>query len=767
QIHELGRDSYGIFGHLTSLKPIRRENAPDPWEAEALRSFEQGTDEVSSLEHINGEPYMRYMRPIMTEASCLKCHAAQGYKVGDIRGGLSVAVPMKELLATMKLHNLYDSLGHGFLWAIGLALIGWGSSRLIGKTNSLKENETRYRMLFNSGNDALFVHGVTETGMPGRFIEVNEIACQRLGYSKSELLQMSPADINSPKSFENISEIACRLMQEKSVLFETEHITKDGLTIPVEINAHIFDLNGKSAVLSVARDISQRRHAEAKLQLERNKLKGILDSMPDGVYIASQQYDIEYINPALERDFGPIEGRKCYKYFHDRTEVCPWCKNEEVFAGGSVRWEFTAAKTGKIYDLFDTPIRNEDGSVSKLEFFHDVTARNKAEEEKQMLHSQLLQAQKLESIGRLAGGVAHDFNNLLTVILGYSEMLQGMLQMEDPVREKICFIHEAGDRAAALTHQLLAFSRKQPLELKSVRLNGIIENLARMLTRLIGEDIVLEMKLKSVQYVMADRGQIEQTFMNLAVNARDAMPSGGRLIIETEDTELDAAYMLTDKEIPPGHYVMLSVTDTGEGISRELRDRIFEPFFTTKELGKGTGLGLATVYGIVKQHDGHIRLYSEPGRGTTFKIYFPVATETAEATVTHRPKSFRKGSETILVVDDDLMILGLIKDTLQPLGYRVLQASSGEEAIEISKNTEDPINLLLADVVMPRMNGVALADRLMTVCPDLRVILMSGYPDISEKVQDLLRAGFFFLQKPLTPSSLLQKMKEVIGEEGF
>ncbi len=388
--------------------------------------------------------------------------------------------------------------------------------------------------------------------------------------------------------------------------------------------------------------------------------------------------------------------------------------------------------------------------------------------EHRQLEMQLRQSQKMEAVGQLAGGIAHDFNNLLTAILGYADLLATDAGKESPLSESIGEIRKAGERAASLTRQLLAFSRRQVLEPKVLDLNELVENLQRMLRRLIGEDIELVTALDpDVGRVRADAGQTEQVVMNLAINARDAMPKGGTLTIETKDVQLDEAYAREHLVVgPAGSYVMLAVSDTGVGMSAETKSHIFEPFFTTKGKGKGTGLGLATVYGIVKQSGGYIWVYSEPGRGTTFKIYLPRVEGAARAAGTRRPsKRPTAGSETVLLVEDEQSVRSLARRILQSNGYTVIEASGPEQALEATRHHEGPIHLLLTDVVMPEMSGPELASRLAKRQPDLKVLFMSGYTDDAIVRQGLVAEGGHFLQKPFAPEGLALKVREVLDRK--
>jgi PAS domain S-box-containing protein len=400
-----------------------------------------------------------------------------------------------------------------------------------------------------------------------------------------------------------------------------------------------------------------------------------------------------------------------------------------------------------------------DEGVFAIAFVSDISQRKRLEE-------QLLHAQKMEAVGRLAGGVAHDFNNMLTVISGYNRMILDELSTLDPLRGYAEEILKAADRAGALTNQLLAFSRRQIMQPRVINVNAVIIQTQKMLQRLIGEDIELVLDLGvNVGNIKADPGHVEQAIVNLAVNARDAMPMGGHLRIETCDVVLDENYARTHMGVKPGDFTMIAVSDDGHGMDAEVRRHIFEPFFTTKEKGKGTGLGLATVYGIVKQTGGDIWVYSEPGQGTTFKLYFPRVSEPLSDSAATDPSATRRsGGETILVVEDEQAVRDLTVRILQQLGYRILTASSGAEALEISQTHPGHIDLLLTDVVMPNMSGRQLADHLQEGRPKTKVLFLSGYTENTVVHHGVLDAGVDFLPKPFSRENLSRKLREVLAK---
>jgi signal transduction histidine kinase len=522
-------------------------------------------------------------------------------------------------------------------------------------------------------------------------------------------------------------------------------------------------------------EVTIRRRAETRLDEQRSFLEKILESMTNPFYVIdAESYEVIMANKAARALSGAetMHGLTCHRLTHHEMHPCasadhPCPLAEIKRTGRPVVLEHRHCdqdEQQQFVEVHAFPIFAQDGRVVQVvEYTVDITERKKSDAEKEALRSQLIASQKMEAVGILAGGVAHDFNNILTTILGYSQIMALKLEDTHPMREMVNDIYDAAEKAAVLTRQLLAFSRRQVMEMRAIDLNTTITNISKMLGRLIGENIRLRLaRSEPLGTVMADEGQIEQVIMNLAINARDAMPDGGTLTIETGRIELDERYAAGRPGVQPGTYAMITVTDTGAGMTPEVREHIFEPFFTTKQSGEGTGLGLSTAYGIVRQHNGHIYVYSEPGRGTTFKIYLPLAGVEAEERNVQVNRSMPPGTETILIVDDDASIRRLLNDTLEPLGYDLLEAGSGEDALALIERTGKQIHLVLTDLIMPGMNGQDLLDAVRAKRPETKTIVMSGYADKIAVEDGILRAGAIFINKPLLPIALANKVREVL-----
>jgi two-component system cell cycle sensor histidine kinase/response regulator CckA len=476
------------------------------------------------------------------------------------------------------------------------------------------------------------------------------------------------------------------------------------------------------------REIKERKQAEDVLQLERNNLRNIFESIEDGIYIVNQRYDIQYVNLVLEKDFGPYEGVKCYRYFHDLDEVCPWCKIQDVLAGKTVRWEWYSSKNERTYDLIDTPMKLSDGSIGKLEIFHDITERKKME-------AQLQQAQKMESIGALAGGIAHDFNNILSAIIGFSELAIDEAPKETQLSDNIQQVLKAGDRARNLVQQILAFSRKSTQEEKPIDIIPIVKEVLELLQASLPANVEIRETCESdLGVIMADPTQIHQVLMNLCTNAAHAMrENGGVLDIKLARVEVDSGFATIHSAVKPGHHLKISISDTGHGMSPKILEKIFEPYFTTKQRGEGTGLGMAVVQGIVESHGGGIIAKSELGKGTVFDILIPILNTTIEEEF-EESEPLPTGTEHILFVDDEQFLTEIAEQMLMRLGYTVTTRTSSVEALELFKSSPIRFDMVITDMDMPNMSGDSLAQTLIKIRPDIPIILCTGYSDrIDEK----------------------------------
>jgi PAS domain S-box-containing protein len=637
---------------------------------------------------------------------------------------------------------------------------------------ALRQSEERYRTILEDIEEGYF-----EVDLSGRFTFANESMCRIHGYPREEFLGIDYHRLtdheNAKKAFEAFNRVY--RTGEPGRLFNYEIIRKDGTKRQVEVFPSLRkDSSGRPiGFRGITRDVTERKHTEELLQKEKEISLSILENAPYGVALIDKRGQYIYINP----EFTNITGyalqdiptgtdwfRKAFPDPKDRERMIQFWK-EDRSKGKMTNREFGIhCKDAKIREIEIRSTFLKDGRAVIV--LRDVTEQKLAEERMESLQEQLRQSQKMEAIGRLAGGIAHDFNNLLTIIKGYSQLSLIELKEDTVLKRNIAHIHTATDRAADLVRQLLAFSRRQILEMKVWDLNIILINLHNMLRRLIGEDIELVTLLaEDLGRVKTDLGWIEQAIMNLVVNARDAMPSGGKLTIETGNADLDEAHVDGRVGVKPGRYVMLSVTDTGVGMTPEVRERLFEPFFSTKEKDKGTGLGLSTVYGIVKQSGGDIWVYSEPGKGSTFKIYVPRVDEPLEE---RREKvlgdELLRGSETILLVEDEEEVRKLAVRVLERQGYRVLAARDGDEALLICEQHKDPIHLMLTDVVMPVMNGHEVAKRLESLHPETKVLYMSGYTDNAIVLHGVLVEGVRYIQKPFTVDALTKKVREVLDQ---
>lgn len=680
---------------------------------------------------------------------------------------------------------------------------------------ALRQSEERYRDLVENARDIIYTHD-----LQGNYTSTNKASEEITGYTQAESLKLNLAQTVAPEYLKRTrGMLRGKLEGQPETVYDLELIAKDGHRVAVEVNTRlVFEGDVPVGVQGIARDVTERKRAEA-MRIRRGAqvaLRGDINSALAETNTPLRQIlehcteaMVQHLDAPLARIwilnrneemlelqasagmYTQLEGSLAHtevgalnvsriaetRQPHITNDIQSdpkvgdkkWARREEMiaFAGYPLIVEDRVIGVMAMFSRERLDDDTLDALASVADIISQGIERKRAEEALLASEDQLRQSQKLEAVGQLAGGVAHDFNNLLTVINGYSDLLLRRMSRGDETRLKVEEIKKAGERAASLTRQLLAFSRKQVLQPKVLRLNAVVTDVEKMLRRLIGEDIDLITVLDpSLGQIKADPGQIEQVIVNLAVNARDAMPHGGRLTIETHNVQVDNEFARTHATIRPGDYVLLEVSDTGIGMDAETQARIFEPFFTTKEQGKGTGLGCATVYGIVKQSDGHIWVNSEPGKGTTFKVYLPAVLDEAENSKESRPSGeLPHGREKVLLTEDEEPVRRLTKTILELNGYQVFEAADGDEALVLHERQRGEFDLVITDVVMPNMSGPKLVESLEAISPGLKVLYLSGYTDDAIVRHGLLDQKVDFLQKPFTPDALLRKVRKVLDQK--
>jgi PAS domain S-box-containing protein len=646
---------------------------------------------------------------------------------------------------------------------VGASTIGRDISVRKAAEKHLVQMEARYRGLLEAAPDAMVVvnHG-------GEIVLLNVQAEKQFGYRRDELVGQKVKNI-IPRGFaerllmHGTGTPGDPVVPQMGTGIELHGRRKDGSEFPIEIMLSPLDTVDGILITAAIRNIAERKLRENDL----SRLAAVVESSQDAIVSLTSLGIIRTWNRGAERIFGysaeEATGRSIlFLSPPDRSAEGSTLLERVARADRIEHFETIRVKkdgTQIHVALTFSPIKDSDGRVVGVSSVaRDVT-------ESKHMEAMLRQSQKMEAVGQLAGGVAHDFNNLLGVILGYTGLMLDRLGLDDPQRKSIEEIQKAGDRAALLTRQLLAFSRKQVLQPKVIDLNAVVAGAEKLLQRLIGENIELRAVLNpELCRVKADPGQIEQIIMNLAVNARDAMPSGGKLTIETSNMEFDEAYTAQHPSTRTGPHVMLAVTDTGCGMDAETKAHMFEPFFTTKEFGKGTGLGLSTVYGIVKQSGGSVWVYTEPGLGTSFKIYLACVDAVPEIEPPNdKVMNVVAGSQTILIVEDDPALLQVTHRSLEEVGYAILEARSSKEAIDISESHTGPIHLMVTDVVLPGMSGVKLAAYLSAQRPEMKVLYVSGYTNDTVFHHGVLEPGLAFLQKPFSARTLARRVGEVLA----
>ena len=629
---------------------------------------------------------------------------------------------------------------------------------------ALRQSEARYRHLTEHATDIIYTHT-----LDGRLITTNQAAERVLGYVREEFIGRNILDLIVPEH----RALARRMTEEKvlagggATTYTVDVLTKSGQRLSLEVNTQIiFDEGAPLAVQGIARDVTERQREAQALRASEERFRKILETTGEGIVLRDTEGYITFVNERFGQMLGytvdELLGRHVREIItpdHIPLQRASEERRKRTRMAESLDMRFVR-KDGSIMEaiLSVSPTFDERGDYTgALAMISDVTERKRLEQ-------QLRQSQKMEAVGRLAGGVAHDFNNLLTAIRGHTDLLLGDLPADSRLRSDIEEIRGAADRAASLTQQLLAFSRRQLLQPVVLEVDSIIAAMQPLLARLLPRNVVLSTRLNAAETrVRADRSQIEQVLVNLVVNARDAMPDGGELRIITEPFVMDASFAHANPGSRPGTYARISLRDTGVGMDAQTLQHIFEPFFTTKDVGKGSGLGLATVYGIVKQSEGFIRASITVGAGTEFEIFLPRVTEPVRGSRGAPLDANGTSDETILVAEDEPAVRALTCRILRKRGYHVLEAKDGTEAVEVASNYQGTINLLVTDVIMPNVGGRELSERLARLRPQVKVLFMSGYTDDQLLQRGVLQSGSGnFLEKPFTPDALARKVREVL-----
>jgi PAS domain S-box-containing protein len=896
QIYDLTKKTSGIRGHITSLDLLNPNNAPDSWEKNSLEQFQKGMRDTSSLEKIDGQLFLRYMHPLQVETGCLPCHSTQGYKVGDVRGGISISVPMAPYYASQAKEFVSVSMVHAFLWLFGLVL-GWigqrrfrrGESDRMSAVRDLQESEERFRLVLENVQDAYFrididnrlidaspsaakMYGYDSPeemiGMPAQtwyqdpegwdsiidkmkkhgqvhdrigkgkkkdgtqfwislnaqylyddegqiqgtegfirniterkqaeealrsseekyrllfmnnpvpmwvydantlaFLAVNDFAVDHYGYSRQEFLSMTIKDIRPPEDVPYLYEVLEKYMGSLRRVGTARHRKKDGSLIDVDITAHMIEFDGHQAMFVLATDITEQKRAESLLRQSEEKFRAAFITSPDSINI-NRLSDGMYIsiNQGFTRMMGYTEedaiGKTSLELniwvdVEDRNKLITGLK--EFGKVENLEARFKAKDGSHRIGLMSATIINLNNVPHILSVTRDITEVKK-------LQLELFQSQKMLSIGTLAGGIAHDFNNILNIILGYSGLIEARKNQPEKFGESIEAIKHAVERGAALVHQILTFARKAETTIEPISIRDLVLELCSMLSQTFPKVITFTLRLgEHLPLIHADHSQMHQVLLNLCVNARDAMPHGGTITIASEVVaceQIRERFPSADQE----KYICISIADTGAGIDEQTRSRIFDPFFTTKEMGKGTGLGLAVVYGVIQAHHGFIDVKSALGQGTLFQLYLPVPAVPERNTIPQLTAELNVSghAETILVVEDEEFLMEALSYELEKNGFSVLRARDGMEAISVYREHQKEIVLVVTDMGLPAMTGMDEFKQLKELNPLVKVIFTSGFfePEIKTELQTAGALGF--IQKPYRLADVLRKIREAIDKK--
>ena len=718
-------------------------------------------------------------------AKCYRAHGFEGYcDKCPIETTLSSGIPSFMQLNPQDQSCWSEDQGY---WSVKSDIVQNKQGKIVGAIGiarditerkqmeeDLKQSEDKYRAIIEKSHDGIYIR------KGDKYIFVNDRVEEITGYDKDEIYNMEAWEIIHPSERDRVRKIGMKRARGNQAPsnYEVRIHTKQGETKYLSVSVTTISYQGEQAALGTVRDITKRKQMEKELRQSEQKYKRLVETTGDIILIHNSDGVITFVNQSTlyytKYTEEEILGKNIVDFIpEDEIDSLYKRKRQRQDKKDKSRWNFEAAfldKEGERIevDVQATPLFENNEYKSSLIVARDITERKQAQKEKEELQEQLYQKQKLQSIGTLAGGIAHDFNNLLTVILGMADMAIERAEMSG-VKSSIKEVRNAGEKAAKLTDQLLLFSREKDTEFQRINLNKTVENLETMLKRLIGEDISIHDEFEdNIWEIRADEGQIEQVITNIAINARDAMPEGGDLYLRTQNIFIDQEKAQTTPEIQSGSYVQMEIEDTGGGMDEKTQDKIFDPFFTTKGRAEGTGMGLSVVHGIVKNHDGLINVYSEPGEGSVFKIYFPAIKKQEETQEREEVKEnldkYSGHGETILVVEDERPMINYIEQIFDSYDYSYFSAETAEEALDIYEENREEIDLLFSDMILPGMKGLELADKLKEEKSDLDIILSSGYSDNKISSQEVRKKGYRFVRKPFDIRDLLQSIYEAIHE---
>ncbi|WP_163338197.1 PAS domain S-box protein [Desulfopila sp. IMCC35008] len=786
QVYELAQKQYGVQGHITSLNPIRPGNEPDIWERKILDKFSEGLEEYSSVEQINGKPYLRYMKRLIVEKNCLKCHAEQGYKEGDVRGGISTSVPLSEYYTIATEFKGKYILILTPIWLLGIVLFNLGAGMLKRQVKLSEETQNQLEVqsdLLNKSQEIAQL-GSWHLDIKRNILTWSDEQYRIFGVTPQEFGANYEAFLNTihPEDKEMVDKTYTNAIENNQPYECIHRIIKHDGEVRVVLEKSEDVVNGDGEVIhsyGFTQDITELKAAEAALKENEERFRKAVTLSPLPLMIHSEDGEVIFINELwkeltgyTEQDIPTIadwtekaygerkeDNREYIANLYDlNRRVYEGLYNVTTKDGRTLTWDFCSAPLGKLTD----------GKRLVISKAKDVTEQLAGENERRNLEDRLRQAQKMEAIGTLAGGIAHDFNNILGAILGYSELVQEDCPAGSMMRNDIDQVVEASYRAKELVKQILAFSRQTETDVQALQPAIIIKEAIKMLRASLPATIDIQQVIdQDVGLVFADPTEIHQILTNLCTNAYHSMEkTGGTLSISLKNKELNSADLIHEPHLQPGLFVEISVRDTGHGISRHVIDKIFDPFFTTKEVGKGTGMGLSIIHGIVKKSNGFVCCQSVPDEGTTFHVYLPVHAVGALPIVeTASFELIQTGVEHILFIDDEEMLAVMGKTMLERLGYRVTMETDSIEALKIIKDEPNRFDLVITDQTMPGMTGSDLARRILQIRPGMPIILCTGFSNLISREKARIYGIKGFVMKPLAKKDLAALIRKVLDGE--